>query len=236
MNVLPKVILSLSIVATNALFAADLSKTKEAIQNIEFVKKVGFSVKDVKELNDVYAVNASHPKTPKLTLFVSKDLKTVVIGQGFMSNGEPIDFPINMAQYQKEAAYTIGEGKNEYYLFTDPECPYCQTFEQKKNMLMDDIKIYVYLFPLDFHQNAQAMSRYILSRKNNSERDKAMNGIANGKEDYKSLKLSEKEEAKLKEQIARHMKLGQEIGVTGTPAVFDSKGKPIQWPNLLKKQ
>lgn len=236
MNVLPKVILSLSIVATSALFAADLSKTKEAIQNIEFVKKVGFSVKDVKELNDVYAVNASHPKTPKLTLFVSKDLKTVVIGQGFMSNGEPIDFPINMAQYQKDAVYTIGQGKNEYYLFTDPECPYCQNFEQKTNMLIDDIKIYVFLFPLDFHQNAQAMSRYILSQKNNDARAKAMHDIANGKENYKALKLSANDELKLKEQISKQLKLGQEIGVTGTPAVFDSKGKPVQWPNLLKKQ
>ena len=235
MHFLPKTLLSLSIVVSSSLMATDLSKAKDAIQNIEFIKKVGFSIKEIKELKDVYAVNASHPRTPKLTLFVSKDLQTVVIGQGFMSNGEPIDFPINMSQYQKEAAYTIGEGKNEYYLFTDPECPYCQTFEQKKNLFIDDIKIYVYLFPLDFHQNAQAMSRYILSRKNNSERDKAMNDIANGKDDYKSLKLSEKEELKLKEKIERHMKLGQEIGVTGTPAVFDSKGKPVQWPSLLKK-
>lgn len=236
MNLLPKAFLTLSLIVSSSLFGADLSNTKESIQNIDFIKKVGFTVKDVKELKDVYAVNASHPKTPKLTLFVSKDLQTVVIGQGFMSNGEPIEFPINMAQYQKDAVYTIGQGKNEYYLFTDPECPYCQNFEQKTNMLIDDIKIYVFLFPLDFHQNAQAMSRYILSQKSNDARAKAMHDIANGKENYKSLKLSANEELKLKELISKQLKLGQEIGVTGTPAVFDSKGKPVQWPNLLKKQ
>lgn len=236
MSFLPKTLLSLSIVVSSTLMATDLSKTKESIQNIEFIKKVGFSIKEIKELKDVYAVNASHQRTPKLTLFVSKDLQTVIIGQGFMSNGEPIEFPINMAQYQKDAVYTIGQGKNEYYLFTDPECPYCQNFEQKTNMLIDDIKIYVFLFPLDFHQNAQAMSRYILSQKSNDARAKAMHDIANKKEDYKSLKLSPSEELKLKELISKQLKLGQEIGVTGTPAVFDSKGKPVQWPNLLKKQ
>lgn len=228
--------LSISLLASSSLFAIEKGKEKEAIQNIEFIKKTGFSIKDFKDIGDVYAVNASHPRVPKATLFVTKDFKNVVIGQGFTSSGEEIDFPILMEQYKKEAAYTIGSGKNEYYLFTDPECPYCKKFEQMSDKLKDDMKIYVFLFPLDFHHSAKSMSKYILSQKNNELKAKAMKDIANGNENYKSLKLSSAEDSKLDQLLTRHLQIGQEIGVNGTPAVFDAKGKPIQWPNLLKNK
>lgn len=228
--------LSISLLASSALFAVEKGKEKEAIQNIEFIKKTGFSIKDFKDIGDIYAVNASHPRVPKATLFVTKDFKNVVIGQGFTSTGAEIDFPIVMEQYKKEAAYTIGNGKNEYYLFTDPECPYCKKFEQMSNNLHDDIKLHVFFFPLDFHQNAKAMSKYILAQKSNELRAKAMKDIADGKENYKTIKLSDADDKKFNEVISRHLKIGQEIGVNGTPAVFDAKGKPIQWPNLLKNK
>lgn len=224
-----------SLATSTMLFGADLSKVKEKIQNIDFIKNVGFVVKDVKEAGDVYAINASHPRSPKVVLFVPKDLNTVIIGQGFKANGEPIDFPINMEQYKKDAIYTIGKGKVEYYLFTDPECPYCQKFEQMSDKLKDDIKIHVLFFPLDFHKDAQQMCKYILNQKGNEARAKAMHDIASGKDDYKKLKLSADENSKYQEIIDKNLKIGREIGVNGTPAVYDSTGKPMQWPELLKK-
>lgn len=229
-------ILLLSLAASTALFSADSTKIKDKIQNIDFIKKVGFMVKDVKEVGDLYAINAAHPRAGKVALFVSKDLNTVVIGQGFASNGEPIEFPISMEQFKSEAAYTIGDGKKEYYLFTDPECPFCQKFEQMSNNLQNDLKIYVFFFPLNEHHNAKAMSKYILSQKTSESKAKAMHDIATGKTDYKSMKLSDAEDKKYSDVISKHLKIGQEIGVTGTPSVFDSKGKPVQWPALLKQQ
>jgi len=225
----------LSLAVTTVLFGADSAKVKDKIQNIDFIKKVGFMVKDVKEVGDLYAINAAHPRAGKVTLFVSKDLNTVVIGQGFASNGEPIEFPISMEQYKKDAIYTIGKGKVEYYLFTDPECPYCQKFEQMSANLKDDVKIHVLLFPLDMHKDAKQMSKYILNQNGNEARANAMHEIASGKDDYKKLKLSADENSKYQEIIDKNLKIGREIGVNGTPAVYDSTGKPMQWPELLKK-
>jgi protein-disulfide isomerase len=58
---------------------------------------------------------------------------------------------------------------------------------------------------------------------------------ASGKDDYKKLKLSADENSKYQEIIDKNLKIGREIGVNGTPAVYDSTGKPMQWPELLKK-
>ncbi|AHJ13006.1 thioredoxin fold domain-containing protein [Sulfurospirillum multivorans] len=230
-----KGIILFSLAVSTVLYGAEAPNIKEKIQNIDFIKNVGFVVKEVKEVGDIYAINATHPRSAKVTLFVSKDLKAVVIGQGFKANGEPIDFPINMEQYKKDAIYTIGQGKIEYYLFTDPECPYCQKFEQMATQLKEDVKIHVLFFPLDFHKNAQQMCKFILNQKGNEARAKAMHDIAEGKEDYKNLKLSDKDSSKYQEIIDKHLKIGREIGVNGTPAVYDATGKPIQWPELLKK-
>lgn len=224
-----------SLATSTMLFGADLSKVKEKIQNIDFIKKVGFEVKEVKEVGDMYAVNATHQRASKVTLFVPKDLKSVVIGQGFKATGEPIDFPINMEQYKKEAIYSIGKGKVEYYVFTDPECPFCQKFELMSDKLKDDVKIHVFFFPLDFHKNAQQMCKYILKQKGNDARASAMHDIANGKTDYVMLNISSEENTKFQAIINKHLQIGKDIGVNGTPAVFDSTGKPIQWPELLKK-
>ena len=224
-----------SVAASTMLFGADSAKTKEKIQNIDFIKKVGFTVKEVKEVGDIYAINAAHPRAGKVNLFVSKDLKTVVIGQGFKANGEPIDFPINMEQYKKDAIYTIGQGKIEYYLFTDPECPFCKKFEQMSENLIDDVKIHVLFFPLDGHKDAQQMCKYILKQEGNEARAKAMHDIANGKTDYKTLKLTTEENSKFQSIINKHLQIGRDLGVNGTPAVYDARGKSMQWPDLLKK-
>ena len=224
-----------SLAVSTMLFGADSSKIKDKVQNIDFIKKVGFVVKEVKDVGDIYAINVAHPRAGKVTLFVTKDFKTVVIGQGFKENGEQIDFPINMEPYKKEAIYSIGQGKNEYYLLTDPECPFCQKFEQMTEKLKDDVKLYVLFFPLDQHKDAKQMCKYILKQEGNDARAKAMHNIANGDTKYKTLNLSPDENAKFQSVIDKHLQIGRELGVNGTPAVFDATGKPIQWPDLLKK-
>lgn len=228
---------SISLIVGLILVSTTLSATvtKDSFQNVDFIKSAGFNIKSFKDVGGLYAVEASHPSVPRATLFVSKDLKTVVIGKGFTNKGEPIDFPINMEQYKKDAIYTLGNGKNELYLFTDPECSYCQKFEQMSDKLNSDIKLYVFFFPLDFHKNAQQMCKYILSQKDNQSRAKAMKEIAAGNTSYTQLKLSEAENVQYQTIINNHLKIGMEIGVRGTPAVFDSKGNPLQWPELLKK-
>lgn len=98
-----------------------------------------------------------------------------------------------------DAAFTIGQGKNEYYLhLLILNAHIAKILNKRRICSLMILKFMSFCFPLDFHQNAQAMSRYILSQKSNDARAKAMHDIANKKEDYKSLKLSPSEELKLK--------------------------------------
>lgn len=206
------------------------------IQNIDFVKKAGFSVQEVKKVGDTYVVKATHPRMPKAILFVSNDFKVVVVGTGFTAEGKKIDFPIDMKQYKKDAVYTYGNGTKNYYMFTDPECPYCQRLEKNLVNMKKDIKLHVFLFPLPFHKDAVAMSKYILSKTTSEQRAEEMLAIAKGSKEYKNAKISEQDSAKYQKIIDNNVKISTTIGVQGTPSIFTEDGQSINWPDILTKR
>lgn len=233
---LKKSILVACLISAIGLSASENKQTiLEDLQKVSFIKNGKFQLKDLKDLGNVYAIKASHPRMPKLTLFITKDKKTVILGNGFDNNGKIIEFPTNMSVYKADKQYTIGNGKKEYYLFTDPECPYCRQFEKKMDKLKDDIKMHVFLFPLGFHKHSIEMSKYIMSQKNNSDKAKAMKSIANGGTEWEKAKYTKEENKKYEKMLDKYRKIGIEVGVRGTPAVFSATGKAIAWPNLLKK-
>lgn len=206
------------------------------IQNIDFVKRAGFSVLEVKKVGDTYVVKATHPRMPKAILFVSNDFKVVVVGTGFTAKGEKIDFPVNMKQYKNDAAYTYGNGTTDYYMFTDPECPYCQRLEKNLVNMKKDIKLHVFLFPLSFHKHAVAMTKYVLSKKTSKLRAEEMLAIAKGSQEYKNAKISEQDSAKYQKIIDNNTKIATTVGVRGTPSIFTETGKAINWPDILTKR
>ncbi len=58
--------------------------------------------------------------------------------------------PLNQA-----IKYVKGKGERTLYIFSDPDCPYCQRLEQ--NMVgVDNVTVYVFLYPLtSLHPNAE---------------------------------------------------------------------------------
>ena len=233
LGIIASALITCSLFASSALPA----KIQNEIKNITFIKKAGFTILDMKAIGDMYAIKATHPKMPKATLFVSHDMKVVVIGAGFMSNsGERISFPIDMKPYTKEAAYTYGTGAKNYYVFTDPECPFCQTFEKNLINLKKDVTLHVFLYPLPFHKDAIAMSQYILSQKTNAERAKAIADIAKGNRSYKTATYSKEEIKHFEAILSLHKKIASTIGVQGTPSVYTQDGQPISWVSLLTKK
>jgi len=205
------------------------------IQNINILKRGGFKVIKGKAVGSLYAIKATNPRSPDLTLFVTKDLKTIIIGVGFDEKGQKIEFLTNMKQYKSKAMWTVGNGSKNYYVFTDPECPYCQTFEKNLINLKSDAKLHFFLFPLSFHKDAKSMSKYIISQKDSVAKAKAMEEIAKGSKAFKDAKYSDVENAKLEKLIKDSMDLSRKLGVNGTPTVFDEDGRKVNWPTLLTK-
>ncbi len=171
-----------------------------------------------------------------INIFITKDFKTTIVGAGFDENGRKIEFLIDMKPYTKKALWKTGNGKKEYFLFTDPQCPYCKRFEQNLKHLKKDITLYVFLLPLDFHNDSRAMSRYILSKKSSKQRAKAMQDIINGDTSYKTAKYSKKESKKLDEMIDESIQISQKLNIRGTPSVLDINGKQIMWTTLFNKE
>ncbi len=210
--------------------------TIKKANTLKFIKRSGLKIKKGVDLGDIYMFEASHPKAKKLTIFITKDFKNIIAGRGYSSQGKALVLPVNIKKYKKEALWSVGNGKKEYYMFTDPQCPYCQMFEKNLKNLRKDVKLYVFLFPLGFHKDAKDMSRYVLSKTTSKDRIEAMLKIAKGSKEYKNVKYSEAEKNRLDKMVGRSVEIGNEVGVEGTPTVFNSSGEKISWPNLLTKR
>ncbi|WP_457748591.1 thioredoxin fold domain-containing protein [Sulfurimonas sp.] len=225
-----------NIVAATSLSKADKAQIMSKISHMKFIQNAALKLKKIKRIGDTYAIEASNPRAPKILLFVSKDLKVVTIGAGFTADGKKIDFPIDMSKAIGKELYTVGNGKKDYYVFTDPECPYCQQFERKLDKLDKNAKLHVYLFPLNFHKHARSMTKYIMSQKTNAAKAKAIEDIAKGDKSYAKAKYSDEENKKYEAMINDSIKLGNLMGVRGTPTVYDAKGQNVPWPNLVNRK
>ena len=79
------------------------------------------------------------------------------------------------------------------------------------------------------------MSMYVMSKKTNAEKIKAMLTINVNDEGYKNRNYSKEELAKLEASLTAQMAIAQELDVRGTPAVFDKEGNKVSWPDMLTK-
>ena len=104
-------------------------------------------------------------------------------------------------------------------------------------ILKDKVKIKVFFFPLDFHENAKDLSIYIMSKKTRDEKINAMFefNIGDNLSKVKNAKYSKNELEKLEKKLEEHINLGISLNVQGTPALFDKDGNSIVWVNLLEK-
>lgn len=120
-----------------------------------------------------------------------------------------------------EKAVRIGNGPNTIIEFTDPDCPYCRKLDAFLTA-RNDVTRYVFLFPLDqLHPKARAKSVFILNSKDTGQ---AFRDVFSGKYDQDGgLSITNADLAKYPSEVKRlidGMKIGQELGVQGTPMLF----------------
>lgn len=234
-----KLLQKIALLSMSACIALSANSQLETIKELGMFKNPNIRIVGFKENTSTFQVKAivdNQGRSSSFEAFITKDYNEIVIGKGFDAKTQaPLKVAINMKEHINKAAYSIGEGKEEYLLFTDPECPYCQKLEKLLPSLAKHAKFHVFLYPLSFHKNAKQMSYYILSQKDNIKKQEAMHLIADGSNKYQDTKFSLEEinviEGKLKEQI----QVASLLGVSGTPAVFDLDGQDVQWPSLLEK-
>lgn len=123
-----------------------------------------------------------------------------------------IDF--NQLPFKKAIKVVRGNGKRKIAVFSDIDCPYCRKFEKETITEMDDITIYTFLFPLDFHPDAKFKSAKVWCA---SDRAKAWNNI------MLHNKLAENAgdcNTPIKETIS----LARDLGISSTPTIILPNG------------
>jgi thiol:disulfide interchange protein DsbC len=117
-------------------------------------------------------------------------------------------------------ALVLGDAKarKRVIVFTDPDCPYCAKLHQEmKKVVKDrkDIVFFVKLFPLKGHKDAYWKAKSISCRKSLQMMEDNFEGRAIPKVECATREVDET------------MKLGEALGITGTPTMVLANGKVV---------
>lgn len=111
-------------------------------------------------------------------------------------------------------------GKKRLIVFTDPDCPFCVRLhgELKKLVALEpDLVIYIKMFPLKMHPDAYNKARVILGSHSLEMLEKA----------FEKGKLPEPGSNDPNEPVDETLKLGESLGIDGTPAIILPDGKLV---------
>jgi thiol:disulfide interchange protein DsbC len=127
-------------------------------------------------------------------------------------------------ELDKYVAFTYGHKGKVVYLFTDPECPFCQRLEPTLKKLADEgkIQVKVILFPLPFHPHAKEKAVAAVCQNlgwNSLQRDYWT--------EEKMEKLGQWQCEEGKKLVEESIKIGQKYGVSGTPTMITEDGKKV---------
>jgi thiol:disulfide interchange protein DsbC len=232
-----KVIIS-SLLLTVSLSAnyKEVAKNEVAqMEQLELFKRAQIKITKAYDAGSIYILNVNVQGNPD-EIYLTKDKKLVLAGDAIdVSNGTKITAPVDLSILKGKEAFTYGQGTEEYYLFTDPECPYCKKLESYLPQIANKVKIKIFYFPIDSHVNAKDISLYILSQKTTEKKIAAMFDASDNLEKVKATKYSQAELEKLEKQLDEQIQLGMSLNVQGTPTIFDKDGKSVIWVNLLEK-
>ena len=132
---------------------------------------------------------------------------------------------IDVAKLPLNHGITFGHGKKHLYIFSDPDCPFCQKLHPELARLKD-VTIHLFLYPIrELHPNAFYHAVAVWCSK---DRKGALDQVFAGKA----------VEGKVCENpIAENVALGQALQITGTPTLIFQDGSMAvgyQQPELLQ--
>lgn len=113
--------------------------------------------------------------------------------------------------------YVKGNGSRVLYIFSDPDCPYCQQLE-KELTSVDNVTIYLFLYPLkSIHPNAETVAKQIWC---SGDRYAAW-------EDHMINQQAPTALPTCSNPISKNLALGQSLKISGTPTIFLKDGQLI---------
>ena len=233
-----KNVLISSLLFSSVLNAANKEVPKNEIaqmEQLELLKRAQIKITKAYDIGSLYILNITVQGNPD-EIYLTKDKKLILSGDVIdATNGMKISAPVDLTGIAGKEAFVFGKGTEEYILFTDPECPYCKKFESYLPQIESKVKIRVFYFPLESHENAKDLSLYVMSQKTSAKKIEAMFSANDNLQIAKNAKYTQAELAKLEKSLEEQIQIGMKLNVQGTPTIFDKEGKSVVWVNLLEK-
>jgi len=214
------------------------SEALKKISNIAIFKSKDLKPVDIKKLDgtDMYFVLGKEIRGKHFfNMLVAKN-GMFMVGRAFDKNGKPILFkqqipkPINMKKFEKKEAFVIGAGKKDYYIFTDPKCPFCTGLEAFMPKLEKIGKFHVFFFPLDqLHPTARRAAAYVMGL----PKEKRAQGLRKIMLQNDNTFLNTHPDKKFFKMVKDSEAVGNKLHVRGTPTIYDAKGQMVDTSLLL---
>jgi len=230
-----------------------LTKTTntELLKELKTLKPLdskAFKLNKVKDIGSMYMINANmyfQNSARQVDVFVTKDKKIVLFGNAFnaetaLKYSTPKSAIKPKAQkkhdtapLEKLAIYKSGNGKQKYFVFTDPDCPFCKRFEEKYDALKEDVTLYVLPYPLSRMHPLSKNKLLAFIELSQAEKDKVM--MNGGLSTVKTPKGFKARKGTV-EQLNKTMELARSMGLTGTPYLVNKDGIKTSPTAIIKKE
>ncbi|MFY9088628.1 thioredoxin fold domain-containing protein [Arcobacter aquimarinus] len=237
LSLLKKILISLVLLSfTLNASTKEVSKVEiTQMEQLELFKKAQIKIIKAYDIGSLYILTID-VQGNKDEIYLTKDKKLILSGDVIdANNGMKVSAPVDLTGVRGKEAFVFGNGKDEYFLFTDPECPYCKKFESYLPQIKDKVKIRVFYFPLESHENAKDLSLYVMSQKTTSQKIDAMFDASENLDKAKNAKYSQSQLAKLEKHLEEQVQIGMNLNVQGTPTIFDKNGNSLVWVHMLEK-
>lgn len=206
----------------------------KSFNDMDFIKKVGVTIESIYDADSLYIANIT-VKGNDDTVYITKDKKYFIAGNVInLQTTKPLTAPVQDISIAKgKESFTFGTGTEEFYLFTDPECPYCKQFETYLPQLEKIAKINIFYFPLtNIHPIAKELSKFQLSQKGKHSVIDILNiGVAS--DSFINRKYEDKESTELDAKINEQLNIAKKFGIRSTPSLLNAKGERIDWTDFL---
>lgn len=112
-----------------------------------------------------------------------------------------------------------GKGRRTLYVFSDPDCPFCQRLEPELDKL-DDVTIYIFLYPIEsLHSDAARKAQSIWCQADEKGRADLWHRVVTHVETIVTTECDN--------PIKRNVALGESLGVQGTPTIVGPDGRTL---------
>jgi len=235
-----KKLLSIALLATLG-FSANLSNIKDLKGTFlynQIQKNPNISKVDVIKHNsyEEIIINTKNNKVG-VVYYLPKDRK-FFIGKIINANGSIVTPNIKLnkqtlKELNKAVMFKCGTGKQKIFIFTDPDCPYCEEFFSKLgNNFLKKYQANIILIPLQFHKYANKKSAYILSAKTEAERCKRFFNVIKGK-DNNFLKENNTLTPKIQKILNTGENVATKLKIQGVPTVLNANGIEVSRESII---